>query len=301
MKPFWEENLILKVRAGSRAYGLETPESDFDSRGICIPPKRALLGLTGFEQHESPGCDHVIYGLPKFVRLALEGNPNLIETLFTEDILYVNDYGRRLLEQRQAFLSKNVADRFGSYALHQLARIQRHNRWLEGPPGDEPLPSAFEAVRDEKGQWKFPDPEQQKAYRHAHRQWQHYQEWRAGRNPDRARLEREHGYDTKHAMHLCRLLTMGIEILKTGEVCVRRSDGSWLRSIREGAWSYQRLSEWTVEQRERLEAARAMSPLPDQPNREAVEDLQIEILERFHWGLAYSDQTASSLPEGSAK
>src|SRR5947208_2546405 len=130
MKPFWETNLILQVRCGSRAYGVEEPDSDHDSRGICIPPKEALLGLQTFEQPESPGSDHVIYVLPNVVKLALEGNPNLIETLYTEDVLLIHPLGERLRERRDDFLSRRVADRFGSYALHQLQKIQRHYRWL---------------------------------------------------------------------------------------------------------------------------------------------------------------------------
>src|SRR6185369_13533316 len=68
---FWNENLILRVLAGSRAHGLETAESDEDSRGVCIPDKRCLLGLSQFEQWESAGGDHVVYALAKFARLAI--------------------------------------------------------------------------------------------------------------------------------------------------------------------------------------------------------------------------------------
>lgn len=280
---FWETNLILHVRCGSRAYGVDTPDSDHDSRGICIPPKEVLLGLQTFEQHESPGSDHVIYGLPKFVRLALEGNPNLIETLYTEDILQIHPLGEKLRAQRDQFLSRKVADRFGSYALHQLQKIQRHYRWLSQPEPIQPQPDQFGAVRDGRGQWAFPDPQRQQEFREAHRQWSNYQEWRANRNRDRARLEEEHGYDTKHAMHLCRLLTMGIEILETGQVLVRRPDADWLRSVRNGAFGYEELSSWAEGQRNRLQEARDRSPLPEEPDRNALERLQISILEEFHW------------------
>jgi predicted nucleotidyltransferase len=277
------EGLILQVRAGSRAYGVEHAESDYDSRGICIPAKRFLLGLETFEQLESAGSDHVVYGLPKFVRLALEGNPNLIETLWTEDILFLHPLGQRLIDHRQAFLSKNVAERFGSYALHQLQRLERHHRWLSIKAPPEPSPSDFQALRDPQGQWKFLATEHQKAYREAHRQWQHYQEWRSGRNPARAELEERYGYDTKHAMHLCRLLTMGLEILRLGEVRVRRPDAEWLRSIRSGAWSYTELREWTEQRKSELEMARSESHLPEQPDRNRIEQLQIELLEAYHW------------------
>jgi predicted nucleotidyltransferase len=85
-EPFWETNLICKVVAGSQAYGLDTPESDLDVRGVCIPPKRYLLGLSAFEQWEQQDDvgDTVIYALTKFVHLALACNPNIIELLYTD-------------------------------------------------------------------------------------------------------------------------------------------------------------------------------------------------------------------------
>ncbi len=61
--PFWETGLILRVRTGSRAYGIAMDSSDEDSRGVCVLPQRFLLGLDEFEQHESERKDHVTYSL----------------------------------------------------------------------------------------------------------------------------------------------------------------------------------------------------------------------------------------------
>ena len=57
----------------------------------------------------------------------------------------------------------------------------------------------------------------EKKYRAAMKHWDSYQAWKTHRNPARAELERQHGYDTKHAMHLIRLMRMGLEVLETGE------------------------------------------------------------------------------------
>ena len=40
-----EEHPILKVLSGSHAYGLATPTSDFDYRGIAIPPIEYFHGM----------------------------------------------------------------------------------------------------------------------------------------------------------------------------------------------------------------------------------------------------------------
>ncbi len=62
-----------------------------------------------------------------------------------------------------------------------------------------------------------------------------------------AALEEKYGYDTKHAMHLVRLLRMGVEALRTGEVIVKRPDADELLAIRDGAWSYDEIVEYATD------------------------------------------------------
>ena len=71
--------------------------------------------------------------------------------------------------------------------------------------------------------------------------WESYQTWKTHRNPARAALERQHGYDTKHAMHLVRLMRMGLEVLERGDLRVRRDDADALSAIRDGAMSFDEL------------------------------------------------------------
>jgi hypothetical protein len=86
------------------------------------------------------------------------------------------------------------------------------------------LPSSFLELLD-----------RERRYRSALRKWQQYEEWKRTRNAARAELERQHGYDTKHAMHLIRLLRMAEEIVSKGRVLVRRPDAEELRAVRRGA------------------------------------------------------------------
>ena len=285
-EPFWESNLIYKVVAGSQAYGLDTPESDLDVRGVCIPPRRYLLGLSPFEQweHQEEAGDVVIYALAKFVRLALACNPNVIELLHTDprNVLFVNDYGRRLLEHRHLFLSKRAGQSFTEYAISQLRRIERHHRWIINPPDHQPTPEEFAAWPAE-GRYKFPDNDAYRAYQAALKHWNQYQEWQRNRNPARAELERQYGYDTKHAVHLLRLLKMGMEILETGQVHVYRPDREWLRAVRHGLLSYEELLALAATYEARLGQLYDISPLPDEPDADAAEALVVELQEKFLW------------------
>ncbi|HYQ27741.1 MAG TPA: nucleotidyltransferase domain-containing protein, partial [Polyangiaceae bacterium] len=99
----------------------------------------------------------------------------------------------------------------------------------------------------------------EKRYRAALKHWDSYQTWQAQRNPARAELERSHGYDTKHAMHLIRLMRMGLEILQTGELRVRRDDAEELSAIRDGALSFEQLLAMARNLQESMEAAAAVT------------------------------------------
>lgn len=77
-----------------------------------------------------------------------------------------------------------------------------------------------------------------------------YWTWKAERNETRHQLEVNFGYDTKHAMHLVRLMRMAEEILTTGEVKVKRPDAKELLDIRGGAWSLEDLLKWAEEKDE---------------------------------------------------
>jgi predicted nucleotidyltransferase len=68
-----------------------------------------------------------------------------------------------------------------------------------------------------------------------------YWNWKNNRNKGRSELEEKFGYDTKHAMHLIRLLRTGYEILDTGQIHVKRPDAAELLEIRSGKYTYDEL------------------------------------------------------------
>jgi hypothetical protein len=242
-----------------------------------------LRDFEQWEQQDDAG-DTVIYALVKFVRLALACNPNIIELLYTDpgNVLHIDAYGQRLVEHRHLFLSRQARHTFAGYAISQLRRIERHHRWLENPPDHKPTQEEFGGWSVE-GRYKFPDHEAYRAYQAAQKHWRQYQTWRENRNPARAALERKYGYDTKHAMHLLRLLKMGAEILEAGDVRVYRPDRAWLMAVRDGSLTYEELLELAAAYEARLGALYDRSPLPDEPDTEAAEALVVALQERLLW------------------
>lgn len=122
----------------------------------------------------------------------------------------------------------------------------------------------------------------ERAYRCALSEWTQYGTWLKERNPARAALEKQFGYDTKHGMHLVRLMRMAKEILEGKGVIVRRPDADELRAIRfRGSWSYERLTTWARAQDKELTALMKTSKLPKQPDRLKVNELCIGLVEEY--------------------
>ena len=117
----------------------------------------------------------------------------------------------------------------------------------------------------------------EKKYRAAMKHWEAYQTWLRQRNPARAELERKQGYDTKHAMHLVRLMRMGVEVLETGDLRVRREDADELLAIRGGAMSFDELSAHADAMRSQMQAAAWTSSLPQDVDHGFVDALVFEL------------------------
>lgn len=118
----------------------------------------------------------------------------------------------------------------------------------------------------------------EKRYRAALKHWDSYQTWKAQRNPARAELERLHGYDTKHAMHLIRLMRMGLEVLQTGELRVRRDDAAELSAIRDGSLSFDGLLATATALQQSMQQAATTSNLPADVDYDRVDALLAELI-----------------------
>lgn len=121
--------VILRVGLGSRAFGLATETSDEDRRGVFLPPAELTWSL--FKppeqvEHASEGIEEVDWELEKFLRLALQANPNILETLWSPQVLHITALGQELRDLRAAFLSRHLYKTYSGYVLSQF-RLMRRN------------------------------------------------------------------------------------------------------------------------------------------------------------------------------
>ena len=89
----------------------------------------------------------------------------------------------------------------------------------------------------------------------------------------RAASKEQFGYDTKDAMHLVRLMRMGIEILEGKGVVVKRPDADELQAIRNGEWELSKVLNHAEELKLRLRELEATTTLPENPQHELANKL----------------------------
>lgn len=178
-----ERTIFLAIH-GSHSYGLNTPESDLDLRGVCVEPIEYIVGfLNNFEQAENvkfsgyeQSNDCTIFGLKKFIKLCCSSNPNALEILFVnpEHVIKTTSWGNALIEYRNEFLSKRAKSSFAGYCKGQFNRMENHRQWIINTPKPPPtreefglplmpvipndqLKAAFAAIEKKLDQWNFKD------------------------------------------------------------------------------------------------------------------------------------------------
>lgn len=120
-------------------------------------------------------------------------------------------------------------------------------------------------------------------YYNAAQEWKQYQNWKKSRNIKRADLEAKFGYDTKHSMHLVRLMRMGREGLLTGSLNVDRTniDAEELKFIRNGGWTFEQIEQYANDMDKELATLYKSSTLQKSPDRESISDLCIELVDEY--------------------
>lgn len=282
------EPIFLTI-AGSHLYGTNRPDSDLDLRGVCFNPPETLLGLQKFEQY-TPNKeeavqfsylfnlrseDVVVYGLNKFFQLLLDCNPNIIELLFAKNLIN-SEIWDRIRDSSNLFLSNKLIHTFSGYAYSQLQRIKGHRRWIHKPP-IKPNPEDYGIILTTGGGQTWTNSNLYNQYQSQLKDYNSYEIWLKERNKSRKVLEEKYGYDTKHAMHLCRLLLEAETLIKIGSIKFPFKDQElkYLLSVLYGEFDYDYIVNLGESAKSRLLELENISVLPKYPNVESANKLLI--------------------------
>jgi hypothetical protein len=89
------------------------------------------------------------------------------------------------------------------------------------------------------------------------------------------------GYDVKFASHLIRLLTEGLELLIEGRLAFPITHNRLVRDIKEGKLDLNQVLAKAEQLESLVEEAYVKSSLQHSPDLEAINNLQIQMLEDF--------------------
>ena len=246
--------LLLKTLAGSRAYGLETPESDYDYHAVFITPTSELLALgntpKGQTWDESKDVDLQTWELGRFLFLATKCNPTILET-FVAPIVdekspnLLQAFQRITSEELRALLPhiltrRRVRDAFRGYAHNQRIKL------FKDPNSDLGAPKISDRT------WKF-------ATQYV-----------------RVLIQGEHLLRTEEL-----IVDVGLYPSMVRYAWGASSARPLLMKIREGNYSIGHVINMASILEEKLEEAYVSSSIPDEPNLEPVNDFLLRMRKEF--------------------
>lgn len=214
--------LLHGAVVGSRAYGLDTAESDTDYRGVFVAGAGVQFSLDGPPaQLVDDAAQLCFWEVEKFLRLALKANPTVLETLYSPEVVHVNPSLAGAFARFRAestFLSRRCHGSFLGYADAQFVKMQRSR-------------------------------------------------------------ERGTRFKWAHAMHLLRLLRVGIGVVRDGrfEVRVPLDERVGLLAIKRGEVAWEEVSAMREALTREFADAAASSPLPVEPDVTAAEAFLIQL------------------------
>ena len=252
--PWLPEAVIYETMMGSEAYGITSDESDWDVYAVCIPPKKMVFPhLAG----EIPG-----FGRPK----PRFGNfqAHHIRERNAQKTWDIDCYGIVKYLNGVLDMNPNMVDSLFTPRRAVLYSTGVGER-LRGRRREMLHKGAYHRFRG-----------------YANSQMKKIRLKTLSTNQKRRVLIEQHGYDTKFAMHLVRLMDECEQILSEGNLDVTRNREQ-LRNVRAGAWTLEHLETWFDEKEKALEIIYAKSELRQTYDEGAMRELLLECLEE-HYG-----------------
>jgi len=299
---------IAEYQVGSHLYGTQNENSDQDFCGVFIADLDHYFGLkqkdelnesiTSKDENDKNtkyAVDKKFYEIRKFFKLAMDNNPAIIEHLFVppDKFNFIHPEMVDIINNRYHFLHKGLYHRFLGYAYSQkrkmVVKLDKYSDYeyvrniLKSIPPNKVVYNLEQELKDyilinknkekliEVGDIKIPmGVTCKKAIDILDKRFKSLS--------NRTELIKKHGFDTKFASHLIRLVMEGIELLKTGNLKFPLQYNYYIRQIKDGYYSLDDILCKFDELEKEINYWMENSILPTHPNREMVNKLLIDIL-----------------------
>jgi len=127
--------IIFEGIVGSQAYGIATPTSDIDKKGVFIQDHDSIMGFGYIDQVNDTKNDQTFYEIKRFIELLASNNPNILELLNLPDdcIVYKDPVFDLIIENKDKFITKMCRHSFGGYAVEQIRKARGLNKKISNP------------------------------------------------------------------------------------------------------------------------------------------------------------------------
>lgn len=206
----------------------------------------STLSKSADGKNDENAVDRKLYEIRKFMKLAMENNPNVLEMLFVnkENVVFEDAFGQMLLDNAYLFPWKGAKQKFLGYAFGQKHKMQiRTENFSDLNIAYSFLVSAVEETPNKLlaeyrgcllpggidkgdsftiGDLNFHPSRKIKDVAKMLKS-------RLDKATNRSGLMEKYGYDTKFASHLIRLMYEGQHILRTGRLIFPLPEADFLR------------------------------------------------------------------------
>lgn len=260
---------------GSRLYGTNRENSDYDYRGFIVPPYEYLIGLLNFNSKEIEDQeDSKVYSLKEFFKMLTNGDPQCTELLFVpqDKIVKTSSYYEEIRNNKELFLSNVIYKRLMGFGNSEWRKAMAVKFEFEKLPADQEKIrlDLLNFIRD-RGADKA-DMDEMAA------KFDSYKESKLVVSVSNLGAKRKADFDkfgfcVSSACHSIRLMGELSQLMETGEITFPRPEAEVLKAIRLGEVSKDDCQKLYDEAVFKAEKSREKSKLNDKPDEKSVMEL----------------------------
>lgn len=120
--------IIHECIVGSHLYGTNKEGSDIDIKGVYVLPTDMILSGHYIEQISDSSQDTTYYEIGRFIKLAVDANPNILDILGSDKVIFTTDKWKEYFPDVTPYLTTELRKTFLGYAHSQIQKAKGMNK-----------------------------------------------------------------------------------------------------------------------------------------------------------------------------